>query len=101
MNTDLQAELNEMNEQVVAMVLGQPVKRKALEAAFNSVADENNWKMPIDAVVILASDAELLTLTEAVKFFAGCTPTYEPIRRAKKGCVYHVKAAGYYAAVGA
>jgi hypothetical protein len=68
--------------------------------AFDAVADKANWKNPIDAVVD-AYTRELVR--EAVIFFAGCVPSFEPLTGTTTGGIgrYRVKAVGYYNAVGA
>lgn len=83
------------------LVLGQPVTRAELNAAFNLVVDKKNWKYPINTAVDL-DDKSLAMVREAVQFFAGCVPTFTPMLGATlPKCRYHVKAVGYYVAVGA
>lgn len=95
----------DMDDQVVDQVLGQPVTRRELCAAFDRVADKANWKMPVDAIVEIATHAELATIRQAVIFFTGSVPTFKPVAiiRTLDGsvCRYRVVADGYYRAVGA
>jgi hypothetical protein len=72
--------------------------RRELKEAFELVQDTQNWKNPINRMVPTCSGADLNLITSAVVFFAGCVPTFRVDR--KTGCTI-VKAAGYYAAVGA
>ena len=67
-----------------------------LRAAFTSVANPENWKLPINAIVPVETNRE--EMTEAVIFFTGSVPTFSPFGP-QKGMV-HVAAAGYYAAIG-
>lgn len=92
----------ELDAMVVARILGHDVTRGELSAAFDRVANRDNWKDRIDVVVDVANDVELATIREAVVFFTGSVPTFEPRPGAGlPGCRYRVRAAGYYAAVGA
>lgn len=95
------AEVAASNAQVVARVLGRDVTRGELSTAFDRIADRSNWKNPIDRVLDL-NDAELFAIIEAVRFFAGCVPTFTIVPGGKlPKCRYRVRAVGYYAAVGA
>lgn len=92
----------ELEAQVVAKVCGRDVTRAQLSAAFTTVANPSNWKLPIDARVPLGCDFDLLLVREAVIFFTGSVPTITPVLLVKpRGMAYRVQAAGYYAAVGA
>lgn len=74
---------------------GTSYSREQLLAAFNSVCNKDNWKMPIDAIV---EDPDYDMIKEAVAFFAGCKPSFEPIHGTDR---VRVQAVGYYQAVGA
>lgn len=74
---------------------GTPYSREQLLAAFNKVCDKSNWKMPIDATI---EDNDCDIIREAVIFFAGCEPRFEPIHGTDR---LRCKAVGYYEAVGA
>jgi hypothetical protein len=67
---------------------------------FNLVCNRENWKYPIDAWVhpeeLTALGASWNDLGKAVSFYTGSVATIQW----KKGQI-HVKAAGYYAAIGA
>lgn len=88
------------------LVLGQPVTRAELSAAFDLVSDKTNWKNPINKRVKL-TPTQIMLVYEAIQFFAGCVPTFRAIdsETVFAGGVpiveFHVKAVGYYAAVGA
>jgi len=100
--TELPAEIAAMNKMVVANVNGRAVTRGELSAAFDRVANKVNWKLPINTVITVTGD-DMPVIVEAVKFFAGCIPTFTPARGKNEPGVYRVrvKAKGYYAAVGA
>lgn len=49
---------------------GHKVKKSALSASFDWVADKNDWRAPIDAVID-PSDDRLQFLLIAVRFFTG------------------------------
>lgn len=77
-------------------------KQAKLTAAFNRVAPKDHWKNPIDAEVTIANNRELRGIYDAVIHFTGSVPTFKPLRvTAENACVYRVKAAGYYATIGA
>jgi len=56
-----------------------------------------NWKLPIDATIEVADDAERILIGHAVVFFAGCNVTIVGVAPKK----VRVTGSGYYAAVGA
>jgi len=77
---------------------GTHYSRAELKATFELVENKTNWKMPIDKSVKL-NKKEMAVIAEAVRFFAGCTPTFTLVN--KRMSVYRVEAPGYYKAVGA
>jgi hypothetical protein len=83
----------ELRDLVVANVNDKPVTRGELSEAFKLVAPAGNWKMPIDKTV--AADLDRAMITEAVIFFTGSVPTFEPVLNG-----YRVRADGYYRAIG-
>lgn len=66
-----------------------------LQQAFTSVQNSEHWKNPISAT-INKDDQDLVH--EAIVYFAGCNPQFEPIMGTE---LLTVKAVGYYVAVGA
>lgn len=89
------------------LILGQPVTRAQLSIAFNLVSDKTNWKNPINRELILTGQ-DVAMIRTAVQFFAGCVPTFSVLAgrvefdgKGNPLSTYNVKAAGYYAAVGA
>lgn len=66
-----------------------------LQQAFTSVQNPVHWKNPIDATI--NKDDQAL-VHEAIVYFAGCNPKFEPIMGTE---LLTVKAVGYYVAVGA
>ena len=107
---DVIAETNQMNAQVAAKIPGRDVTRGELEAAFNRVCDQERWKNPIDATIDAYSDDELLVIREAIIFFTGSVPTFERVGSIAQpsvigfsvlGARVRVRAAGYYATIGA
>ena len=69
---------------------------------FDLVANKDNWKKPIDAMVDAPSDPTdrhlfKLMISRAVMFYAGCAPLIVDLGDKQIG----VKAVGYYEAVGA
>jgi hypothetical protein len=92
----------ESEAQVVATVNGKPVTRGELSLAFNAVANKENWKFPVNATVTLDPYLKAM-VAKAVEFFTGSKAKFV----AKSGSttsgmtLYHVTAAGYYAATGA
>lgn len=80
-----------------------------LRKVFEMVLTSTNWKMPIDATIV-AWDATIDELREAVIYYTGSVPKIEPAEvlvRHSEGLVtftapaLHVTAAGYYATIGA
>ncbi len=87
------------NDILARTVDGRPLTRKQLMDAFNRVARQDNWKMPIDTTITLEPlDREVVR--EAVIFFTGSVPKFE-----YAGCcgdlTCRVTAAGYYRTCGA
>jgi hypothetical protein len=66
-----------------------------LQQAFTSVQNSEHWKNPISATI--NKDDQAL-VHEAIVYFAGCNPQFEPIMGTE---LLTVKAVGYYVAVGA
>ena len=66
-----------------------------LQQAFTSVQNSEHWKNPISATI--NKDDQAL-VHEAIVYFAGCNPQFEPIMGTE---LLTVKAVGYYIAVGA
>lgn len=103
----MQAEDLEFSKQVVAQILGRDVTRGDLAKAFARVEPRDNWKNPIDAEVVLSSDFEMMTISEAVTFYTGSVPTFVPVAVITKcgkttgQTKYRVRAAGYFATIGA
>jgi hypothetical protein len=103
---NVKAELNDSNAQVVAKVGGREVTRGELKTWFDMVADKKNWKMPVDAVVPLKDFDDMMLLREAIVFYTGSNPSFESMGPGQTFTMserhrFRVKAAGYYAAVGA
>jgi hypothetical protein len=84
--------------QIVAVVFGRAITRRQFSEAFDRVIDSSNWKNPIDRVLLVNDDRDMALIREAVVFFTGSVPTFEKLRRAN---CYRVRAAGYYATIGA
>jgi hypothetical protein len=75
-------------------VPGSEYTQAELRAAYDLVCDPDNWKNPIDAWI---HHSLIMIVQEAIMHFAGCQ--VEVVGQA--GRKLHVKAAGYYAAIGA
>lgn len=97
MNKQLNDQMAELDNMTVAVSGSMSWTRRELNDLFKRVEPAGNWKLRIDAVAVAADDRELLGIREAVIFFTGSVPTMTPKGRNR----YHVKAAGYYAAIGA
>ena len=93
-NTNTAADFNAI---LVDTYQGQPITRGMFEAAFNRVANQENWKLPVDAQAVLRTGLEIYTLHQAIIFFTGSVPKLIPLGADR----YQVKAAGYYEACGA
>jgi hypothetical protein len=95
----------DFSKTVAAVILGKKVTQGALSKAFDLVAPKTGpgtaWKNPIDTEVLIAKHFKMLVIREAVIHMTGSVPTFTAIRVLKSGCVYRVKAAGYYATIGA
>ncbi len=100
-NTEMATKMAEMDTMVVAKNGSMEWTRQELDALFSLVASKENWKLPINANVVLGSDREVLGMTEAVIFFTGSVPHIDAIRANGRKVVYKVTAAGYYATIGA
>jgi len=95
----------ESESQIVAECGWRKFTRGELSAVFNKVADSQNWKNPIDAIVTL-SDREQAAVAWAVEFFTGSRASLEtlgtfPAHDGGTYTKYRVTAAGYYKTIGA
>lgn len=69
-----------------------------LSMAFELVANPEHWKLPIDTTVSgKLTDEQLGLIAYAIEFYTGSKPTFRQV----PGGPIEVRAAGYYAAVGA
>jgi hypothetical protein len=91
----------EMDAVVVATILGREVTRREMREAFDKVANQANWKMPINATIPIDNDFDLLLVREAVIFFTGSVPEITVATYVRPRCKYRVRAAGYYQTIGA
>jgi hypothetical protein len=89
--------MTEFSKTVVATIMGKSVTQGELSDAFDKVTNKANWKLPIKKTVVLSGDFEMEMIREAVVFFTGSKATF----KAKGLSRYEVKAAGYYAVIGA
>lgn len=98
----------EFDAQVVAGSGELAWTRANLQALFTKVIDANRpvkagtipgvpWKERIDATLRIGDDWEKFGIIEAVIFFTGSVPKLTALGRNR----YRVKAAGYYATIGA
>ena len=92
---------NELDAQVVTRIEDRDVTRAELAQAFARVESKVNWKNPIDAIVIFSSSYERLIVAAAVTFFTGSVASMDVIRLETNCSTYRVRAAGYYATIGA
>jgi hypothetical protein len=97
----LNAEMAEFDNLVAAKNGSMEWTRKELASYFKQVENRENWKLAIDADVVLDNDRDLLGVREAVIFFTGSVPTMTPMRARGGRVTYRVQAAGYYVAIGA
>lgn len=89
----------ESDSEIIGIVAGRQVTRAQLRVAFELVENREHWKNPIDRTVPIQqveAVGGIPMITEAVRFFAGCIPSFD---RVPAG--YRIQASGYYAAVGA
>lgn len=95
----------ELDSQVVDRIGGRDVTRADLSKAFGRVEPKDHWKNPIDAHVVVpageAGELELETIGRAVTFFTGSKAEFFLVRAEVGLRTYRVKAAGYFAAIGA
>ena len=104
---DITAELNEFSKTVVTRILGRDVTQGELARAFDKVAPASHWKNPIDALVVISNDFEMELLRSAITFFTGSVARFEIVAVITNCGVstgsarYRVRAAGYYATIGA
>lgn len=67
------------------------LEQNTLRKAFDRVANSNDWRAPIDAVVVVLDDAELEDIRDAVEFFTATQATITLV----DGRTYRVQADGY------
>jgi hypothetical protein len=76
----------------------QDFTRAELRNGFDLIAPKDNWKMPINAALPEGlSGRELMAIQAGIEFYTASQPSFEMVG----GRVTRVRAAGYYAAVGA
>jgi len=77
-------------------------KEEDLQAAFNEVKDQNDWKAAIDTVVVDKTDEELALIKFAVRFYTAteCKLTELDMTGAKEACDNNVRRATKVKAVG-
>lgn len=85
----------------VAVQTDWEIQQRIHTRNFDRVCDRTNWKLPIDREVAIATHQEMRAIAEAVVHFTGSVPTFTPLRIVGARCVYRVRAAGYYATIGA
>lgn len=75
------------------------MSRRVLEAQFNRVCDPHIWKKPIDKVIPFGDiyEHEIEEIRLAIIFYTGSKMVH--VTRQKDA--YRIRAAGYYASVGA
>ncbi|MDQ6892221.1 MAG: hypothetical protein M3167_06025 [Acidobacteriota bacterium] len=93
--TDLLAGLIAEDRKWAAETLHGGYTVAELREAFSRVQNAENWKFPVDTTVAAAAVA---VLEVAIPFMTGSVPTFRKIRGTS---AFVVRAAGYYAAVGA
>lgn len=67
-----------------------------LTKAFDLVANKENWKLPVKAVLLTETSPDIMAIRDAVIHFTGSVPTFT-FGKTK----VLVKATGYYEAIGA
>lgn len=100
--TSIRAAIDAADLEVVARSGNFEFTRAELRAAFDSVANSQNWKLPIAGGFRTATDPtrsarQVACMREAVIFFTGSVPEIKHLGNYG----FSIKAAGYYAAVGA
>lgn len=84
------------NVQVVSTVGGKPVTRGQLSAAFDRVRNTKHWKYPVNTIITAELD-EIAMIEEAIVFFTGSAPHSTKLENGQ----WSIRAAGYFAAIGA
>lgn len=69
-----------------------------MSAAFDRVKDKLHWKRPVNCLVAIKDSEDERLISEAVIFYTGSVPTFT---RMKGESLVRVRAAGYYATIGA
>lgn len=95
---ELNQRLAELDTEIVARAEGFAFTRTELREAFERVENREHWKLPIDTRVAIVGDRQRVAIAQAVIFFAGCEAEISRIGRTP---LFHVRAIGYYAAIGA
>lgn len=101
MEKTIEQALAEGDAQVVAEIDGREVTRAELAKAFDRVVPLEDWKKTIDAYVVVTRDGEQELIAKAIEFFTGSKATFEVVRQGRYYVSYRVRAAGYFATIGA
>lgn len=75
-----------------------PFTQEQLQAAFAMVQNKLGWKYEINKVVENPGKQNLMCVREAITHFTGSVPTF---LYSEDGLKVHIRAAGYYATIGA
>jgi hypothetical protein len=89
----IQTEYEKMMQELDLQKVGK-FTRGELKEAFNKVANKENWKLPIDAII---HESEMEIVEEAVIFFTGSIPSLFDAPEDK----VRVVSKGYYFEIGA
>jgi hypothetical protein len=93
--------IEDFSAMVVTKIMGKPVTQGMLESAFARVEPKDGpgtpWKNPIDIVAVISDDYDMELVRAAIEHFTGSKATFTFVGPNK----YRVKAAGYYATIGA
>lgn len=87
-------ELNKFDEEIIPQY---GMSRNQMSAIFDKVKDQINWKNPINTKIEIESEDELRNIKLSIIFFTGSEATFTKLW----GNRYSVRAAGYYACIGA
>lgn len=71
-----------------------------LRAHFERVADQNDWKKPINRLVLVQNQEEIEEICEAIVYFTGSGAHHNVVSKSDKGLKVRFQALGYYAVIG-
>ena len=77
------------------------IHHELMKSYFDRICDKNNWKNPINSLVVIGNKEEKKMFEEAIIYFTGSLPKFSRCSWTFGSNMYRVTADGYYKTIGA